>query len=148
MEAPREIPNESNERELVAVGNFQDSLSAEAVRSCLEMEGIEAEVFDGLISATVYNCVFGGAKVMVPRCDESRARALLASLDTSVSEDVVPDQDELVPGVAYCPICHSRRVRSRDFWNLPATGWWRFAARWFFHTSVVRCRACGHSTRT
>jgi len=148
MDDQRQSPSESDPRDLVAVGTFSESLSAEAVRSCLEMDGIEAKVFDGLISATVYNSVFGGVKVMVPRCDEARARALLASLETPLGDDVVSIQDEITPGGVHCQACHSRRVRSRETWNLPSHPFWRTMARWLSRTTVTRCRDCGFAFRS
>lgn len=148
MDTQREDPRESDSQDLVVVGTYSENISAEAVRSCLEMDEIEAKVFDGLISATVYNNVFGGVKVMVRKCDEARARAILASLDTSLSEDVVATQDEITPGGVHCQNCHSLQVRSRAFWKLPPDPLQRLLARWFSHTIVTRCRRCGYVTRS
>lgn len=148
MDNPLEDPPEADPGALVVVGTYGESISAEAVRSCLEMEGIDAEVFDGVISATVYNSVFGGVKVMVRRRDETRARDILESLETSVSEEMVPTQDEIAPGEAHCQACHSRRVRSREYWALPSHPLLRTAARWLSRTTILRCRDCGFAVRS
>lgn len=148
MDDQHNDPPKADPGALVVVGTYSESISAEAVRSCLEMEGIDAEVFDGMISATVYNNVFGGVKVMVRRRDEARARNLLDSLETSVSEETVPMQDEIAPGEAHCQACHSRGVRSREYWALPAHPLLRTAARWLSRTAIVRCRDCGFAVRS
>lgn len=148
MDDQHQAPPETDPRALVVVGTYAESLSAEAVRSCLEMDGIDAEVFDGMISATVYNSVFGGVKVMVPRCDEERARTILGSLETPLSDDAVAQQDEITPGGVHCQACHSRRVRSREYWNMPSHPLSRTAARWLSHTTVTRCRDCGYAVRS
>lgn len=148
MENPKQDPVDSDPRALVVVGTYSESLSAEAVRSCLEMEGIDAAVFDGVIAATVYNNVFGGVKVMVPRCDESRALALLEARENAAVDEATEIQDEIEPGDLHCQVCHSHRVRSRTWWALPAPPLARLATRWFFRTTVSRCRDCGFAVRS
>lgn len=149
MDNPQET-EDPRSRDLVPVGNYGDAISAEAARSCLEMEGIEAEVFDGIISGMngFYTTAFGGVKVMVARADEARSRAILASLDTSVSEEVVEEDDEISPDGVYCGACHSKRVRTRRYWNVPTDSVVGFFAAIFSQTQVTLCRDCGHSVRS
>jgi len=149
-DSPAPGPEDPRSRDLVRVGNYGDALSAEAARSCLEMEGIDAEVFDGIISAMngFYTTAFGGVKVMVARADEERARVILGSLDTTVSDEVVEEADEILPDGIYCEICHSKHVRTRRYWNVPTDTVVRFFASILSQTRVTRCRDCGHAVRS
>ena len=135
--------------ELVVVGNYPDALSAEAVRSCLEMERIQAHVFDGLLSTMngLYTNAFGGVKVMVRRTDYPRARDLLATSNLDLRDNPVSAVDEITPDGIHCQFCHSRRVRTRASWALPSDPLSRFFAKAFSKTSVTLCRDCGSSRR-
>lgn len=135
--------------ELVVVGNYPDALSAEAVRSCLEMERIQAHVFDGLLSTMngLYTNAFGGVKVMVRRTDFPRARDLLATSNLDLREDPISEADEISPNGIHCQFCHSPRVRTRTTWALPSEPLARFFAKIFASTTVTLCRACGASRR-
>ena len=135
--------------ELVVVGNYPDALSAEAVRSCLEMERIQAHVFDGLLSTMngLYTNAFGGVKVMVRRTDYPRARDLLATSNLDLREDPVSARDEISPNGIHCQFCHSPRVRTRSFWSLPQDPLTRFLAKVFSSTTVTLCHDCGSARR-
>ncbi len=148
MNNPQDSQDQANSEELVPVGTYSENISAEAAKSCLEMEGIEAQVFDGLISTAIYNSVFGGVKVMVARGDLARAQEILSGFESGISEDVVSDQEEITPESVHCPNCHSRKVRSRAWWNLPSGSIAGWVARWLSHTIVTRCRDCGFAVRS
>lgn len=138
----------SKPTDFVEVANLADTISAESVRACLEMEGLEARVFDGGVSAMHgwLTNAFGGVKVMVPAAQAERARAILASADLEVGDEVVPE-DEIVDFTnPHCPRCHSRRLRTRATWSQPTNGLVRFFAL-FGSTRVSRCRDCGHAWR-
>jgi len=149
MDATEGIPEDPHSRDLVSVGNYPNSLVAESVRSCLEMEGVEAFVFDGEIASMngLYIAAFGGVKVMVARTDRERAVRILDSVDLSVLDDVVDGDDEIEPGGVHCENCHSKNVRTRAFWNLPKASVPRFLARTLGATRVTRCRDCGFAVR-
>ena len=136
--------------DLVEVGNFPEPLSAESVRSCLEMGGIEAYVFDGEISNMQgWNVnAFGGVKVMVRRDDGERARAFLAASDLRDREDLIPPGDEISPESVCCLFCHSPRVRTRSWWGLPQNQVKRFYTEFFFKTRVTVCQDCHKSVRS
>jgi len=144
MEANPEHP----EPNFVEVANLADSLSAESVRACLEMEGIEAVVFDGGLS-TMHGWMtnaFGGVKVKVPALQAERARKILATADLELKDDEVPENELLDFSSPHCHRCHSPRVRTRAFWSQPAN----FLARMlsvFDSTHVTSCRDCGHAWR-
>ncbi|MCB9496657.1 MAG: DUF2007 domain-containing protein [Fibrobacteria bacterium] len=143
---PVQTPDGPNR--LVEVANLADSLSAEAVRACLEMEGIEAHVFDGEIS-TMHGWMtnaFGGVKVKVPESDAARARALLAQSEFEIGDEVVPDDEVLDPSTPHCPVCHSAQIRTRAWWSLSPHPVIRFFAS-MGHTRVTLCRSCGNSWR-
>ena len=146
----KEEPDLSPERDLVSIGNYPNSLVAETVRSCLEMDGIEAFVFDGEISNMngLYTTAFGGVKVMVASSDRDKAEAILGERDLAISEDAVAPQDEIAPDGVYCEKCHSKRVRSREFWGLPKNPTVRGLTRFCFRTRVSRCRDCGYAVRS
>lgn len=138
----------SKPTDFVEVANLADTISAESVRACLEMEGLEARVFDGGVSAMHgwLTNAFGGVKVMVPAAQAERARAILASADLEVGDEVVPE-DEIVDFTnPHCPRCHSRRLRTRATWRQPTNGLVRSFAL-FGSTRVSRCRDCGHAWR-
>jgi len=143
-------PEDPRSRDLVSVGNHPNSLMAESARSCLEMEGIEAFVFDGEIADMngLYIAAFGGVKVMVARADEERSRSILESRTFLVPEDVVAPDDEIAPDGVYCGKCHSKRIRSRDVRGLPKNPLVRALTRFFFPTRVLRCRDCGFMVRS
>ena len=145
-----ETPEDPRSRDLVSVGNYPNSLSAESVRSCLEMEGVETFVFDGEISSMngLYIAAFGGVKVMVARADRERSVKIIDSMDLSVLDDVVDASDEIAPDGIYCEKCHSKDVRTRESWNLPKGSVRRFLARSLGSTRVTRCRDCGYSVRS
>lgn len=136
--------------DLVEVGNYPDALSAESVRSCLEMEGIRAFVFGGEISRMqgLYTNAFGGVKVVVSREDESRALRILAESEIEDSPEVVGQADEITPDGIHCVFCHSPRVRSRETWNLPADPLHRFFVRLLGRASVTYCQDCKAVTRS
>jgi hypothetical protein len=140
----------SPDRDLVSVGNYPNPLVAESVRSCLEMEGVDAFVFDGEISGMngFYTTAFGGVKVMVARADREKASGIVDSMDFSVSEDVVDSIDEIEPNGIYCGRCHSKNVRSREYWNLGNHRALRVLRRICGRTRVVRCRDCGLVARS
>jgi ribosomal protein L40E len=147
--ASLETPEDPRKRDLVSVGNYPNSLSAESFRSCLEMEGVEAFVFDGEIANMngLYIAAFGGVKVMVARADRERAVKILDSADFSVLDDVVDADDEIAPDGVHCEKCHSKDVRTREFWDLGGGSVSRFVARTFGSTRVTRCRECGFAVR-
>jgi hypothetical protein len=149
MDTTTETPEDPRSRDLVSVGNYPNSLSAESVRSCLEMEGVEAFVFDGEIANMngLYIAAFGGVKVMVARSDREKAVKIIDSMDLAVLDDVVDADDEIEPGGIHCDKCHSKRVRTRDFWRLPKDSVPRFLAKAFGKTRVTRCRDCGFVVR-
>lgn len=136
--------------ELVVVGNYPDALSAEAVRSCLEMERIQAHVFDGLLSTMngLYTNAFGGVKVMVRRTDFPRARDLLATSNLDLRDNPVAEIDEIAPDGIHCQFCHSPRVRTRTTWAMPSEPLSRFLSKAFSRTSVTLCRDCGSARRS
>lgn len=136
--------------DLVEVGNYPDALSAESVRSCLEMEGIRAFVFGGEISRMqgLYTNAFGGVKVVVSREDESRALRILAESEIEDSPEVVGQADEIAPDGVHCVFCHSPRVRSRETWMLPADPLHRLFVRLLGRTIVTYCPDCGSATRS
>lgn len=139
---------QSKPSDFVEVANLADTISAESVRACLEMEGLEARVFDGGVSAMHgwLTNAFGGVKVMVPAAQAERARAILASADLEVGDEVV-SEDEIVDFTKpHCPRCHSRRLRTRTTWSQPKNGLERLFAV-FGSTRVSRCRDCGHAWR-
>lgn len=142
-------PTGSSEN-LVEVGNFPDTLSAESVRSCLEMEGIEAYVFDGEISRMQgWNTnAYGGVKVMVAQSDRDRALGFLAKSELEESSEVVSAEDEISPEGIHCPYCHSLRQRTRETWNLPVDPLHRFFTKLFGRTSVKYCLDCKAVTRS
>lgn len=135
---------------LISVGNYPDTLSAESVRSCLEMEGVAAYVFDGEISSMQgwYTNAFGGVKVMVAKSDKSRAQAILAGSDLVDPDLMVLPQDEISPDSIHCPYCHSPRLRTRETWGLPKDPVQRLLARLFHKTLVTNCPDCGSTKRT
>jgi len=145
-----DTPEDPRSRDLVSVGNYPNSLAAESVRSCLEMEGVEAFVFDGEISSMngLYIAAFGGVKVMVARTDRERAVKIIDSADFSILDDVVDSSDEIAPDGVYCEKCHSKNLRTREVWNLPGGSVMRFLARSLGSTMVTRCRDCGFSVRS
>lgn len=145
-----EPPTPPDPSELVVVGNYPDALSAEGVRSCLEMENISAWVFDGMLSTMngLYTNAFGGVKVMVRRTDHPRARDLLATSDLELRDDPVSDVDEITPDGIHCMHCHSPRVRSRTRWNLPHNPLLRGLTNLFTATTVTLCASCGATHRT
>ena len=150
MDTTTDPPEDPRSRDLVSVGNYPNSLSAESVRSCLEMEGVEAFVFDGEIANMngLYIAALGGVKVMVARADRERAVKVVDSVDLSVLDDVVDASDEITPDGVYCEKCHSKDIRTRESWNLPGGSVRRFFARTFGSTRVTRCRDCGFAVRT
>ncbi len=133
----------------VEVANLPDTISAESVRACLEMEGIEARVFDGGISAMHgwLTNAFGGVKVKVPASDLERARRILASTELEVGDEVVGDDEILDFSNPHCPRCHSLRIRSRLSWNRSRSVLMRMLAG-FVSTRVTRCMDCGHAWRS
>lgn len=135
---------------LVSVGNYPDTLSAESVRSCLEMEDIAAYVFDGEISRMQgWNTnAYGGVKVMVARSDKARAAALLARSELDDQENVVSLEDEISPSGFHCLYCHSLRLRTRETWNLPKDPLQRLLARIFTRTLVTHCPDCGQTKKS
>jgi hypothetical protein len=135
---------------LVSVGNYPDTLSAESVRSCLEMEGIDAYVFDGEISRMQgWNTnAYGGVKVMVAKSDKDRALELLAQSELDESSEVVSAEEEIDPEGVHCPYCHSLRQRTRECWNLPVDPLQRFLTRMFRKTLVSYCPDCGMAKRS
>lgn len=143
-------PEDPTSRDLVSMGNYPNSLVAESVRSCLEMEGVEAFVFDGEIANMngLYTTAFGGVKVMVARSDRTKAVKIIDSMDLSVLDDIVDARDEITPDGVYCEKCHSKNVRTREFWNLGDGAVNRFLARAFGSTRVTRCRDCGFALRS
>ena len=146
----KEEPDLSPERDLVSIGNYPNSLVAETVRSCLEMDGIEAFVFDGEISNMngLYTTAFGGVKVMVASSDRDKAEAILGEGDLETPETAVAPQDEIEPDGIHCEMCHSKRVRSRTYWGLPGNPLVRGLSRFCFRTRVLRCRDCGYAARS
>jgi hypothetical protein len=146
----KEEPDLSPERDLVSIGNYPNSLVAETVRSCLEMDGIEAFVFDGEISNMngLYTTAFGGVKVMVASSDRDKAEAILGEGELATPETAVALQDEIEPDGIHCEKCHSKRVRTRASWNLRGGAARSACSRLFGRTRVTMCRDCGFSVRT
>lgn len=141
-------PENPDSIDFVEVANLADTISAESVRACLEMEGIDAVVFDGGISAMNgwLTNAFGGVKVKVPAEHAERARKILASTDLEVGDEVVADDEVVDFSKPHCLRCHSRQIRTRTLWNrTPNTFMRLFTA--FAYTHVTRCRACGHGWR-
>ena len=149
MDTTTEIPEDPRSRDLVSVGNYPNSLVAESIRSCLELDGVEAFVFDGEIASMngLYIAAFGGVKVMVTRSDREKAAKIIDSMDFSVLDDVVDSNDEIEPDGVYCEKCHSKNVRTREFWRLGDGSVNRMLARLFGKTKVTRCRECGFAVR-
>lgn len=135
--------------DFVEVANLPDTISAESVRACLEMEGVEARVFDGGISAMHgwLTNAFGGVKVKVPAVDLERARRILASTDLEVGDEVVPENEILDFSNPHCPRCHSLRIRTRSTWASPRSALMRLLTP-FASTRVTLCKACGHAWRS
>ena len=150
MDTTTETPEDPRSRDLVSVGNYPNSLSAESVRSCLEMEGVEAFVFDGEIANMngLYIAALGGVKVMVAGADRERAEKIIDSMDLSVLDDVVDVEDEISPDGVHCERCHSKKVRTREIWKRGAGSLKRALSRIFRHTRVTRCRDCGFVVRS
>ena len=144
------MSNADDSQDLVQVGNYSDALSAEAVRSCLEMEGVKAYVFDGEVAMMLgwYGHATGGAKVMVAKKDGERAVAALANLQSPLGDQTVAPEDEITPEGVYCQLCHSRHVRERQAWSLPTGFWPRLWSRFTSKTRVMRCRECGFAVRS
>ena len=146
------MPDQSNldaSMNLVSVGNFPDNLSAESVRSCLEMDGVTAYVFDGEISSMQgwYTNAFSGVKVMVAKSDEERAVAILSSSQLVDPDGVVSMDEEISPEGSHCRFCHSQRLRTRETWNLPKNSFRRLMTRFLNKTIITTCQTCGKSVR-
>ncbi|HXP91206.1 MAG TPA: hypothetical protein VN931_09790 [Fibrobacteria bacterium] len=150
MDSKTETPEDPRSRDLVSIGNYPNALVAESARSCLEMEGLDAFVFDGEIANMngFYTAALGGVKVMVACADEARGRALLDSRALPVPEDVVAPEDEIAPDGVYCEKCHSKRVRTRTCWGVERRPLLRTLTRFFFRTKVLRCTDCGYAVRS
>lgn len=141
---------QSRASDLVEVANYPEAISAEAVRSVLESEGIEAHVFGGEISSMngLLTNAIGGVKIMVRRADQERSKALIVEFERA--EPPIPDEeldDDVAPNAPRCAACNSHRVRTRAHWNAPKDPLRRFLSILSGRAGVTRCRDCGAATR-
>lgn len=131
---------------LVAIGNFAEPLSAEAVRAGLRAQGLDAWVFDGEVARLDGLLVpaLGGVRVMVRLHDRNRALSLMEQASNAPDEE--GDEPDFDPRLPHCPLCHSREVRFRPL-PRPSDAIARFLRRILGDPVAGRCRACGHAWR-
>ena len=136
----------SDENAWVILENYPKLILADLAKSRLGLNGIEAEIFDGIHANMMWlhTNAIGGIKLKVKRKDLERAKEVLSE-DVDTDEDIVNQEDEIGAGSPYCSRCHSKNIEVKTIWhaksNSPFKAW---AIRLFGNDKVLRCRSCAY----
>ena len=103
------------------VASVLDEWLAYLAQGRLEVEGIEAAVFDGYMVSTcwLYSTAIGGVRIVVRSEDVERAKEVLVTPYTDILADV--EESRLpVPPEEICPVCGRDSVGPRRYsaWGL------------------------------
>jgi hypothetical protein len=140
-----------NENSLITVATYSFPYEAEISRATLESNGIMAFVADAhtINMQWLYSNAMGGVRVQVQRKNFEAARLILNTDYSSLVESEIENDEAENDGAEYkCSKCHGITEPYTKGKKTAFLVFFLLGFPLFFYQHGVKCKSCGHFTKT